>query len=84
MSNAQPEQVTCSTICPGDVHRAIIKALARHAVDQAKHLDVCAFGGEVIVVGDVGSSEEKQVLLAAARRVPGVSRVKSLVRVREP
>jgi osmotically-inducible protein OsmY len=83
MPDTSPDQTPCQTVCPGDIHRAMVKALARHAIEQASQLDVGAFGDEVIVVGDVASSEDEQVLLQAARRVPGVARVKSLIRVRE-
>jgi osmotically-inducible protein OsmY len=83
MPTTPPDQTPCQTVCPADIHRAMIKALARHAVEQASQLDIGAFGDEVVVVGDVASSEDKQVLLQAARRVPGVARVKCLIRVRE-
>jgi osmotically-inducible protein OsmY len=74
---------TTRTVCPGDVHRAIVDALVQNAATAARHLDVGAFGGEVIVCGDVSSAREQAIVIEAARRFPGVTRVTSLVRVRD-
>jgi osmotically-inducible protein OsmY len=80
MSQTQSQSQT--TVCPGDVHQAIAKALARHALDDASHLDVGAFGGEVLICGEVSSAREEQIILEAARQVPGVTRVRNLLTVR--
>lgn len=69
-------------VSPRDVHRAIVKALTRHALEEANHLDVGSFQGEVTISGEVTSSAEKQILLHAVRAVPGVRTVRSLIRVR--
>jgi osmotically-inducible protein OsmY len=68
-------------VSPKDVHRAIVRALTRHALEQANRLDVGAFQGEVTISGDVGTASEKQLLLDAVRAVPGVCNVRSLIRV---
>jgi osmotically-inducible protein OsmY len=71
------------TVCPGDVHQAIAQALARNALGDASHLDVGAVGGDVFVCGEVSSARAQQVILEAARQVPGVTTVRNLVAVRE-
>jgi osmotically-inducible protein OsmY len=68
-------------VSPKDVHRAIVRALTRHALEEANRLDVSAFQGEVTISGDVGTASEEQLLLAAVRAVPGVRSAKSLLRV---
>ena len=74
----------CETISPTEVHRALVKALARHAVNEARHLDVGAFKGEVVVAGSVHSAAAREIALAAARAVPGVTCVRDLIQVRPP
>lgn len=70
------------TVCPGDVHRAIMTALARHPVDEARHIDIGALGGEVAIYGEVSSPTERQIVEEAARRFPGVTAVRNLLTVR--
>jgi osmotically-inducible protein OsmY len=69
------------SVAPRKVHRAVAEALSRHALVQANNLTITSFGNEVTVTGVVACSTEKRVLLEAARQVPGVKSVKSLVRV---
>lgn len=69
-------------VAPKDVYAAIVDALTRHVVAEADALTIGTFRGTVTIAGEVASSAEKQVLLAAARAVPGVKAVESRVRVR--
>ena len=69
------------SVAPRQVHKAIARALVRHAIEEANNLSVTSFGDEVTISGVVNCSVEKRVLLEAVRRVPGVKQVKSLVRV---
>jgi osmotically-inducible protein OsmY len=69
------------SVAPRKVHRAVMAALAKHAMEQANNLTITSFGNEVTITGVVACSTEKRVLLEAARQVPGVKSVKSVVRV---
>jgi osmotically-inducible protein OsmY len=71
-----------AAVLPGDVRRALIKGLARHAVREARHIFVATRDGEVTLSGEVDSQTDRDVIVGAARGVRGVSEVHDLVAVR--
>lgn len=59
-------------IAAADISSRIHNALIRHAADEAKHIQVTADGGQVILQGQVGSWSERSEVVAAAWAEPGV------------
>jgi osmotically-inducible protein OsmY len=57
------------------VHRAITKALGRHAVAEAGRIVIHISDGQAELVGTVDSWHEHDAAIAAARRVPGIDGV---------
>ena len=60
----------------GDAMQAMVMAYLRQAVgDMAKYIEVTVDGGTVTLVGPVESWAERDALLQAAQKTPGVERV---------
>jgi osmotically-inducible protein OsmY len=70
-----------STKVTQDVHLAITGALARHALREAKNIDVAVHDGRVTVTGAVDSWAEKQAVLGAARGTCGVHQIDDRLRI---
>jgi osmotically-inducible protein OsmY len=66
---------------PETVRRLIEQALVHAAEHTAKHLDISVHYGTAIVSGLVHSSAEREAVLEATRRAPGVHAVENNLRV---
>jgi osmotically-inducible protein OsmY len=55
-----------------NISNRIRDALIRHAADEARHIEVTAHGGQVILQGKVDSWAERKEAIAAAWAAPGV------------
>jgi osmotically-inducible protein OsmY len=65
----------------GDVRKAIISALARHASQEAAALDIQVQDGVVTLNGRVDSWAEREAIAAAAMSTRGVKRIDNKLRV---
>jgi osmotically-inducible protein OsmY len=65
----------------GDVRHAIESALDRHAVREARHLNVDVQHGLVTITGTVASYAEKKAVLGAVRSTKGVLRIEDHLQI---
>jgi osmotically-inducible protein OsmY len=68
-------------VTPSDVASRIGDALARHAADEAKHIEVIVKGAVVTLRGRVDSWPERSAAQGAAWSAPGVLNVVNEIRV---
>ena len=68
-----------ASVSPKDARRTVIKALARHAVREARHLVISIREGEITVAGEVGSVDEREVVKGALRGLPGITDVRDMM-----
>ncbi|MBA4178002.1 MAG: OsmY domain-containing protein [Leptothrix sp. (in: Bacteria)] len=68
-------------IVAADISNRIRDALIRHADEEAKHIEVTADGGQVMLQGKIGSWIERTEAIAAAWAAPGVHSVSCQLQV---
>ena len=66
---------------PNEVKRAIEHALERHALREAKHIEIDMKDGRVVVSGVVHSWREKDAVIGAAKGTVGVRGIEDHLRI---
>lgn len=74
-------EVKASDVTAHDIEVSVDEALQRHAHSLARNLHIHFEQGLATISGLVDSEAQKDMVLAAARSVPGVSRVEEHVRI---